>query len=61
MGFPALEFICPNSTGSERESAASGVASERANALPIRPFLKDGATLAQSSYRLRIRALPEHS
>jgi hypothetical protein len=60
MGFPALEFICPNSTGSERKSAAAGVASKRANALPIRPLFEDGTALAQSSYRLRIRPLPEH-
>jgi hypothetical protein len=60
MEFPALEFFRPNSTGSERKSAAAGVASKRANALPIRSLPEDGATLAQSSYRVRIRTLPEH-
>jgi hypothetical protein len=61
MGFPALEFFCPNSTGSERKSAAAGVASKRANALPIRPLVKDGVALAQSPYGVRIGTLPEHS
>ena len=45
MVFPALEFFCPNSTGSERESATARVAAERQNALPIRPHTEDGTAL----------------
>jgi len=61
MVFPALEFFCPNSTGSERESATARVAAERQNALPIRPHTEDGTALAQPAHGLRISPLSEHS